>query len=400
MDQTTDLSGQQLYYFSRVCPTPDFVKQASTADLCGEPDKIAPEFYADPVSRFFPCHTPAATWTSRLFFEEKAAQVDPRIRPAVEDRLTYFIKAYGIGNEIQEALTKLAASKLPPELADEDYALVIKTASGETQRHYPLRNGEEVKAAASYLQQYYNHMPFNLRRDMAERVLQKAASKGYTLGEHKDWLERQAGYGACKAADCAELILDRVRVARALSKPSTAMQVEMLKMAQVIVEQPHCIHEPGRLCKVASVIDDFDRCHSLREYSEGFPRLEDVLFGVNLTKAASIVKQHCETVTGSVYKLADLSKLRVSKMREYLGDDVADALTSDGLHIDTEKAAELIPTLPRHDATLLDELLQEVGVTPMAKQADARGKQLSHDYLTKLAEDYRRAGLAAANSNR
>jgi len=60
LDQAHDLSGRQVYLATTAYNAPDYVKQASAADLygSGELDTAA---YADPGRRLFPHHTPAAT---------------------------------------------------------------------------------------------------------------------------------------------------------------------------------------------------------------------------------------------------------------------------------------------------------------------------------------------------
>ena len=62
-----------------------------------------------------------------------------------------------------------------------------------------------------------------------------------------------------------------------------------------------------------------------------------------------------------------------------------DALTS-GLYVDTIKMAEIVPTLPRDDAQLLDTLMEQSGVSPIAKQASSQDSSLSTKDLRELAE--------------
>src|SRR5262245_32358894 len=99
MDQTRDLSGQQLHRFNRLYGAPDFVKQADVSALCGDTD-LPPDVYGDPVHRIFPCHTAAATWASMAFFLNKKAELHEKDAEAIDHRIQHYAKYHGITNAI------------------------------------------------------------------------------------------------------------------------------------------------------------------------------------------------------------------------------------------------------------------------------------------------------------
>jgi hypothetical protein len=385
MDQSRDLNGQQLYRIVRTFPAPEFVKTASTVELCGE--KLGSHMYADPVRRLFPCHTPAATWTSAAFFLTKKADFSPEDQRAIEDRLSYFGNFHQIGKQIHDLHEKAAALK-PKEatISDDDFAIVIKERDGTVTRKYPIRNGMEIKAATDYLHKYRDEMPFRVRQEIAEKILQKAASLGVTLGDSADFVEKQAGYGACSAKDCASLITGRVIASRKGPGPDGELQLEMLKLAKIILEKPSQLRQSGSLYKVAEIIDNFDRNNRLQEYGPAFPRLEDVLFGVTREKMASVSKDYTTTITGSIYRLEDLERVKLAEVQAWFGEDIAESVTSDGLRVDSEKAAEVLPTLPRGDAELFDRMMSDLGLQPAAKEASHYTTGLSRDFLKELAK--------------
>lgn len=386
MDQTRDVSGQQLYRLIKLYPPPEFVKKASVTDLCGE--DLPPEAYGDPRRRLFPCHTAAATWTSLAFLLDKRAELKAVDADMIEERIMHCAGIHGISNsvaQLKEAVAKGAAVFVEPA-RDEDYALVWEEG-GVTHRRYPLRNPAEVKAAADYLHRHRDHpaFPFEIRQQFADKILQKQAQLGVTLGPLNEFIEKQAGHGACSAKEAAELIRSRVHASRRGPGPLSELQTEMLKFADMIATHPARFREPGMRVKVASVVDAFDRETRLpREYGDNFLRVEDALFGLTREKMAAVIREHVGTTTGNMYRLADLERIKLAELRDYFGDEFCDRLTSDGLHVDSEKAAAFIQTLPRDDAEQLDRFLDGFGIKPMAKEASDTAVKVSAEYLMAL----------------
>lgn len=396
MDQTRDLSGQQQNRLTQLFSTPDFVKAADAAAICGEPD-MDRDLFADPVHGLYPCHTPAATWTSTAFFLTKRAEFRPGDAEAIDQRLHAYAKYHCIGHLIN-TLRKEAATP-PPDLEaglnDDDYALVLNETSG-TRRHYPLRNSLEVKKAAEYLQQNRDFLPYNLRREFADKVLQKAAAFGADLGVSKDLVDRTAGYGACATKTAVAMLRDRVKAASHGPGGLSPIQTELLGLASKFELYPSKLRDPGIRVKLAAVVDDFDRAHGLTsQYGTQLLRPEDVIFEFTQEKAASVAADHvANPATGAIYKLADLERVRTENVRQHMGDDLANAIGGLRGYLDSEKAAEVIPTLDRGFAERFDRLLSAHGIMPVAKEASAETLGHSNAYLRELAEGFRQTKTA------
>ncbi len=417
MDQTRDASGRGLYQLVQLFPPPDYVKEASAADLCGGPELPA-HVYADPRHRLYPCSTPAATWTSYGFFLQKRADYRREDAAAIADIFAKYAKYHDIVVDLDN-MEKLAAVRFrvrtEEELPDDDFAFLVHGSDGSVERHCAMRNGLETVKAAEYLFQYRDEFPFPVRLDAANRILQKAASLGVsfpggtpstpsrdgqpsrpgTPGPLEEFLEKQAGHGTCVARELAEALVDRVQASRKGPGDLSATQVEMLKMAKLVVTKPSQIREPGALAKIAGVLDQFDREHLLhRGYGPGLPRPEDVVFGLTREKIASVVQDHCSTVTGSIFKMADLERLRLRDVAANMGDSFAEAISGDGLGVDVEKMAAIVPTLPRDDAMMFERMLEDLGIQPIAREKAAAAVKISRDYLRQMAEDFRQtAGI-------
>jgi len=387
MDQTRDLSGRQLYRINQLYGPPEFVKNASISELCGEEGQLPPHVYGDPRHNLFPCHTAAATWTSMAFFQEKKAEFRRDDAQLIEARILHAAKVHGIERSVEALIEKIAQAKhgTEAELSDDDFALVVGS-----ERHYPMRNPTEITKAAAYLLRWRHKMPFDMRQQMADKIMCKAAAVGVKFDDETRYeLEKQAGYGTCTSRECADLILSRVYASRKGPGPETPEQAALIKLAETITKSPSKIREPGALVKIAATIDMFDRKYGLvTQYGKDFPRPEDVLFGITGEKMASVAREHCSTTTGNIYRLSDLEKVKIAKVRDLLGDDFANAITSDGIHIDSEKAAEIVPTMDRGFADLFDKLMLQAGVRPIAKEASAESIKISREYLRELATRY------------
>jgi hypothetical protein len=381
LDQTRDLGGQEQYRICQLFEAPEFVKQASVEQRCGS-DSIQPHLYADQKHRLYPMHTKAATWLSSAFFHDKRAELPRLEADKVEARLMEAADYWGIPTQVA-GLKKRAAEMARDDLArlpDEDFAWV----QGRD-RHLPLRNAIEVKTAAEYLFKYRDEFAFLDRQAMSRKILQKAARYGAGLGDHDEFLERTAGFGGCSAAQAAKLVKERAMIAR---QHDPALADELDKMAAMILKDPQKSRRPASLAKVAETIDTLDRMLHIREYSPGVPRAEDVLFVVTRKTASALAEQHMHTTTGSVYDRDDLARLRTKDVRNYLGDELADAIDSDGIHVDGTKAAEIIATLPLGDARIFDQLCSDVGIRRFAKEAGAREGLTTAD-LRALAATHR-----------
>jgi hypothetical protein len=72
-------------------------------------------------------------------------------------------------------------------------------------------------------------------------------------------------------------------------------------------------------------------------------------------------------------------------VREWLGDDFADAVSAGGVYMDRDKLAAIVPTLDRGMATMLDRLMQDKSAAPVVKSASAASNLLSLARLHELA---------------
>lgn len=387
-----------MHRLSRLHACPDFIKAANLSEL--RPDQpLSPGYYGDPRCLAYPLHTKAATWANYGFFLENiekgihttvdAAMIDDRFKKAATE--------HGISRALESLkeshLSKRArpAAQAEAELSDDDFVAVWTDENGHKHRRLPVRNGLEIKAAAEYLLKNRDQLEFDTRRQMAEFIRDKVTNTGSKLPDDLSYfLDKQAGAGTCPTEVAAKFIESRVAMSRRGPGAMTPLQETMLKTAECLRQQPTAWRNPDIRLKTAKAIDSFDRSTGVAGAvsRDEAPRIEDVLFNYTREKLASIGEEHVSTTTGSIYRLDSLSQLKIAAIRNSLGDEVAETLTSDGHSVDIEKAARVIPTLDRGLSTVLDRLMESQGLLPTAKEAIGR-ETLTTQYLFDLRKQLR-----------
>jgi len=364
LDQSDDLNGQELYRLTRVHKLPEFVKQASSDSILGPAEGLEQHQYAHPRGKHYPGHTAAATYISTLFFLDKRASWDVYTAKVIEDRLDKFAELHGIYDRVQKlkcdfnSVEKSAAAE-----HDDDYALIV-----DGERHYPLRNSHEVKAAADWLHKYKAEMPFEMRNQIATRLLEKAAKFGVSFGgELDEFLEKQAGLGGCDSTTLARFLYERSVLYKRANHTDYALKVA--EMAKGVLANRGVGHDSDALVKLAALINQCDKLTGIDTVITDLAAPEDVFFSITEKKASRLRNKHVMLTSGNCYNIDDLDKARLECIRDVMGNDFADQVSTGGLFVAPEKLAEVIPTLPRGDAEIFDRLLGSMGIFPTVKTA-------------------------------
>lgn len=348
---------------------------------------MARHMYAEPFNKIYPCHTSAATWMSALWFAEKRAEFDEKRAAEIEDKITASAKYFGIHGLVKDLMQKVAEDSTNElsKLSDDNFAIVWRDDTGAVERHWPLRNATEVKFAAAHFKQYRDEFVFADRHKIANRILDKALEYGADVSPAEGTLETTAGRGLCATKIAADLLRDRAKLAR---RTHADLSAELDKLASLIENNPAETQNEECRLKLASVVDQFDRETKLyRLYDEnGLPRPEDVLFAITEKVAREFIDGNVETTTGNVYALADLEKLAVEDLRNWLGDEFAEAVSAGGVFTDRDKLAAIVPTLDRGMAAMLDRLMLEKQASPVATAPAADGL-MSEQRLYDLAAE-------------
>lgn len=191
---------------------PDLVKKAEAASL--SPPQRLPAYFGDPVRCEFPCHAAPATLLSAadlmLRGPEKVASYE-RIYKRLRDSATHQ-GAAGEFKKLAEQNHKRLDTALEA-LPDECFALVLK--QGEKMiRQYPLRNADEVKAAADYLKRFRGEFRFEDRHKIASRILQRAVQLGAGQVADEVPLLKTAAVAVTDAGAAAALLRKAARLTK------------------------------------------------------------------------------------------------------------------------------------------------------------------------------------------
>ena len=381
LDQIQDTTGREIHRLTSLYPPPDFVKTASHYSICGTSEALPAHLYGDSITRTYPCHNPAATWMSAAFFGDKQASYNQDSSERIKSNILRCASYYGIGGQVTELMGKIAADSRDTmeSLPDSDFAWVWAQDDGRKERHLPLRNEHEIKAAADYLVNYRDEFVFDDRRKMAEKIIKKAQDYGVTVN---DDVLKQAGHGHCSIKSAARFLRDRARLIK-----NTEIADQLVKTAAAIEQRPASSRE--HMLKLAKTVSNIDQEFGIyRDYSATVPRPEDALFGITETTVKAAHSAHIPMTSGAIYKLADLAKVKLQDVRDWMGSDLANEVSAGGVLIDQEKLAEILPTLPRGDAELFERMLNKNGINPFAKEASSEEQGLSKQDLFKLAASY------------
>ncbi len=369
LDQNLDLNGQEKHRLFTLYAAPDFVKSANHEDVHG-PENLHTSEFADPLRKLYPCHTKAATWASAVFFFDNRESFPPIRGATIEDKILKAAEVFNLKDEIETLRSSITDSKTDDinKLPNEKFAYVNETDEGVV-RKYPLRNAAETKAAAEYFFEYRDSFPWEARNHFARKVLKAAESYGAAIQDCREELEKSAGFGLCASRDVITAIRQRSRAA-SVRGDLGGLSDELDRLATTIEKNSSVVLQ--KQFDFAQLLDDVDRrCDWVGRYDNDFDRPEEVLFGITEKSASELANRLIgNQLTGNYYQVDDLEKLPVNKIAEVLGQEVADAVSVGGVYVDREKLAAVLPTLPRNDAKLFDQLAAVCGVSPFAVQAE------------------------------
>ena len=361
MDQVQDKNFQRFWKLSRLFELPDFVKSAQVAINY---NGLHSSVFADSVGRQFPCQTKPEAWTSYLYYLDSKDDIPPEKRASIESRFQYFSEVWNLEGEFTSLSQEFEKNSSAPELSDQDYALVVEHGD-ETIKRFPVCNAESVKVAAKYLWENRGHYPYEWRKTAARNLLKKAEEYGAEIPSDLEiYLERASGFGTAPAVKVASVLYYRTVMLN--SEPGTQeLQNKLASAAKFILNDDTEYVSPDKLEKIASIVDAIDTEFNWnRLYTEGLSTPEEAVFGFSVKLASEIKAAHIRLTTGAIYKLSQLSAVSKDVYSAALDTDYL-ASFFDGNKADEVKMAEVLPTIPMNDASVLEKALSSAGVSPV-----------------------------------
>lgn len=390
-DQRGDTAGVRLHQLVLTYgEPPDFVKQAHRDELLG--GDLPAHLFADPDGKL-PLHSAAACWLSALHLAGQEEHLPEKRAAALWQALENAADVHGVLGHVGRLRDKAAALRVVPAedgLPDDDFAVVLVPhgagsdpgpgAGLSPERHWPLRNADEVAKAADLLAKHAQEFTFPERRAAARRVLTKAAHFQVTLDAATgETLRKAAGLGLASAVKVARALGQRAE-ALFRTRQSSAVAEKLLKLAQRLRDHPGQCHKGENLVKLADALDRVDRYFGLGH----LPPVDD-LFAVSAEKLAAARENYVRLGNGVVFTKQALACLRVEPVRALLGSAVADACTSNDLFLDAEKCAQVLPGLNRPDCETFERLAAQAGAVPVYYGRNTQAQRLSWQDLATAA---------------
>ena len=338
---------------------PSYVLESSNGDW-EEVDNLPNHCFGDPQLRNYPCHTKAACYLSHAVFAIHGSD------DTVRERLEKAAQFWNATKDIADLYSSLHRMEKQAEVGP-SFTITYVNNGHEEKREYPLRNGSEVLKAASWLENNRDDLPYAARKQIAERILERADELAVGLPtEQRSYLGKQAGQGLCDPSE----VVNALRRRALLSPKHKDLNGELCKMASMIEENPTALlMDPVRASNLCGVLDRFDHVTGLnRKYGSIIRRPEETVFRHDLFEAGEMLKEACALRSGTIYEEAQFGHLKTADVRDVLGSGIADQV-ADGLRVDPTKMAAIASALPTNAANRLDDLMASCGQSPSYKEA-------------------------------
>jgi hypothetical protein len=339
-DQQSDHSGKELYRMLSGVALPEYVKAAELEDayeLAGLP-KTA---FADPDRRIYPINTPDRVYVSNVHFINKQADIKKLYGEEYVSQLETQIKTAADVFGISEDLEDYAGSLNVKEAADysEQYMVDFHIEGLPHMQLYPVKTAEDITTAATHFADNLKNFPFDVRVKSAENFVK--AAQELEVDDIPDILAKYAGL----------YYPDIANVRHELWRRSTKLASDEHKDIYNKIAE-----DAGNMTSISEVMKIAETCYNIEVMEGLYEKVKvaqilgdpvDCFFTENITKVASDLS--FVEVHGDKYRLEDLTKISKDQYEEAFGDSGIDPQ-------DPEKIAEILPTMPRSDVKLLEEL--------------------------------------------
>jgi hypothetical protein len=340
-DQQTDYSGKEMYNMFRDVDLPEYVKTAEVDDAY-DLHKLPKTAFADADRMIYPINSPASVYISNAHFINKRADI---------------VKLYGedYASQLQNNIEKAAEIlEITEDLQDYNNRLNVKQAADYEERFmvdfnvdgmsspvqlYPVKTADDLSAAAeSFASNLYN-FPFEVRVKSAENFVKAAEELG--VDDMPDLLMKYAGM---YYPDLTNLDQELWRRSTKLNKEA---HIDIYEQIRGDLDNMSNISDVMKIAETCFHIENMEGLYDNVKVAKLLGDPVDMLFTEPVTKIASDLS--FVEVHGDKYRLADLTKISKDKYEEAFGDSGIDPA-------DPEKIADILPTMPRSDMKLLEEI--------------------------------------------
>jgi hypothetical protein len=319
---------------------PEYVKTAEVDDS-SELRKLPKAAFADPERMIYPINTPARVYVSNAYFINKKADISKLYGEDYSSQLESNIEKAAEIFDISEDLKDYNSNLNVKQASDYEarYMVDFNIEGMQAVQMYPVKTAADLTSSAENFTNNISNFPFSVRVKSAETFVKAAEELG--VDELPDLLLKYAGMFYPNLANLKHELWRR----------STKLASEEHKnIYSKIAEDLENMTGMDEVMKIAETCFNIENMEGLYEKVKiaqilGDP--VDCIFTEQITKIASDLSY--VEVHGDKYKLSDLTKISKDKYEEAFGDSGIDPA-------DPEKIAEILPTMPRSDVKLLEEI--------------------------------------------
>jgi len=324
---------------------PDYIRSMSTLEMTKEA-AANPAAYGNTVNRTYPCHNKAATFLSTMLLagrEKTGSYRDVVPANVVRARLTKAAAYWDISADITAMQAKVAGHAVPTVMVK--YALDTTYGSEHIQR-FPIGNLKTVKRSVDAFIKSAVKYPYKWRKQAAVELLGAVADlEGSLHTDQLSYLVKAAGVYPRPDA----FIRGNLKLRASIYKSDIRPGAEKLAAMEVVTD-------PDAMC---NLIDRMDREAGVESmYTEGMPMPEEVCFDSGAEQPKSIT---ITLTTGKSYD-EDAAKRLTPDNLDFLGEDVVQDMVGEDGKFDLKKLSDVLPTLPRDMAKLVEKALDKLGV--------------------------------------
>ena len=339
-DQGTDYSHRELYNMFMDVDIPEYVKKAEVDDAI-ELRSLPKTAFADPDRQIYPINTPARHFVSNAYFLDKKADIERLYGNDYVCQLQNSIDKAAEVFEILEDLADYAREHNEKRAADYEPRCMMEFhvyGMDAPVELYPVKTAFDLTVAADSFARNIRKFPFEVRVKTAETMAKTAEL--LDVDALPDIVMKYAGM----------FYPDLDNLEAEIWRRSTKLQKEAHKKIYASMANDLSNMEDVReVMKVAEVMYSLENMEGLYDKPSvnsilGDP--VDKLFKFSVEKVASELA--FIDVHGEKYKLSDLTKISKDLYEEAFGFEMDPN--------DTEKLAEVLPTMPRSDVELFKEI--------------------------------------------
>lgn len=335
LDHIDDFSKKELYNYLSGHQIPQYVKNAEEDTF--ETKEMLPKTAFASTGKSFPINTKARTYLSYVFLKNKEASIKETFKKQYFDDALKNVKQAADAFGIQKDLDKYDKEYLQKQ-AGETWAHTLSIPIGDDELElYSVKNASETHNASIDFVKNIRKYPFAWRRKIANHLYK--AAEDFELEDLPDLVLKYAGF----------YIPDPTHIEDEIARRSGQIKDAAKKEQYQKLAEGAPTASYNDLLKIAGDLDMFEDQEGLYANSKVAAILGDVVdkvFTLSMEKVANIIDVvNCHDKT---YHIRDLQKVGAHIYKEATGIDI-DPSNKDELR-------EVIPTIPRSDMALLEEL--------------------------------------------